>query len=280
MSRTINDLSVWHKPLIGTYNIVRLAEPISRCQRTQVFKIEGFVCERFLPSPPPPPSFIFWLSFHFSRGQNRSFFAPKPNGNAFQYAGYLVHFFSTAAHFHFALVAASISHFVTAATKFSCYYSNKKMSLLFFISCSRSLSPFFSLSFPGRRLLSLFLCPSLALYSKFVDDESKVNTLDNTDTETISAFRFRLYLLFSTRFPAKITASCIWVAIPVDWAVLQWYACGADGRTVGRAYGHVITKFYRRGRLLHFLTDGAPLRPLRARELLYHLTFFLLFPFL
>ena len=25
----------------------------------------------FLPSPPPPPSFIFWLSFHFSRGQNR-----------------------------------------------------------------------------------------------------------------------------------------------------------------------------------------------------------------
>ena len=263
-------------------NTVRLAEPISRCVRwrTQVFKIEGFVCKRFLPSPPPPPSFIFWLSFHFSRGQNRSFFAPKPNGNAFQYAGYLVHFFSTAAHFHFALVAASISHFVTAATKFSCYSSNKKMSLLFFISCSRSLSPFFSLSFPGRRLLSLFLCPSLALYSKFVDNESKVNTLDNTDTETISAFRFRLYLLFSKRFPAKITASCIWVAIPVDWVVLQWYACGEDGQTVGRAYGHVITKFYRRGRLLHFLTDGAPLRPLRARELLYHLTFFLLFPFL
>ena len=70
-------------------NIVRLAEPIRRCVRwrTQVFKIEGFVCKRFLPSPPPPPSFIFWLSFHFSRGQNRSFFAPKPNGNAC-YAGY------------------------------------------------------------------------------------------------------------------------------------------------------------------------------------------------
>ena len=30
-----------------------------------------------------------WLSFHFSRGQNRSFFAPKPNGNAC-YAGYLM----------------------------------------------------------------------------------------------------------------------------------------------------------------------------------------------
>ena len=24
-----------------------------------------------LPSPPPPPTFIFWLVFHFSRGQNR-----------------------------------------------------------------------------------------------------------------------------------------------------------------------------------------------------------------
>ena len=138
--------------------IVRLAEPISRCVRwrTQVFKIEGFVYKPFLPSPPPPPSFIFWLSFQFSRGQNRSFFAPKPNRNAFQYAGYLVYFFSTADHFHLALVAASSFHFVTAATKFSCYSSNKKMSLLFFISCSRSLSPFFSLSFPGRRLLSLF----------------------------------------------------------------------------------------------------------------------------
>ena len=53
-------------------NTVRLTEPIRRCVRwrTQVFKIEGFVCKRFLPSPPPPPTFIFWLLFHFSRGQN------------------------------------------------------------------------------------------------------------------------------------------------------------------------------------------------------------------
>ena len=45
----------------------------------------------------------------------------------------------------------------------------KKMSPLLFISCSRSLSPFFSLSFPGCHLLSLFLCLSFALFSKFVD---------------------------------------------------------------------------------------------------------------
>ena len=37
--------------------------------------------------PLPLPPLIFWLSFHFSRGQNRSFFAPTPNGNAC-YAGY------------------------------------------------------------------------------------------------------------------------------------------------------------------------------------------------
>ena len=47
-------------------------------------------------------------------------------------------FFFTSAHFHLALVAASISHFVTATTTFSCCSSNKKM---FFSSRSRSLSP-------------------------------------------------------------------------------------------------------------------------------------------
>ena len=59
----------------------------------------------------------------------------------------LVHFFFTAAHFHLALVAASISHFVTVATKFS--LPTKKCLLFFLISRSRSLSPFFRLSFGG-----------------------------------------------------------------------------------------------------------------------------------
>ena len=38
-------------------------------------------------------------------------------------------------------------------------------------------------------------------------------------------------------FPNK-TLSCIWVAIPVDWIILHWHACGSDrlsgGRSVGR----------------------------------------------
>ena len=49
----------------------------------------------------------------------------------------------------FTLVAASISHFPTAATKFSCCCSNEQMSPLSFISPSSCLSLFFSLSFAG-----------------------------------------------------------------------------------------------------------------------------------
>ena len=43
----------------------------------------------------------------------------------------------------------------------------------------------------------------------------------------------------------------------------HWYICGGGRRSVGRAYGHVITKFSRMGRLPHFHSYGAP--PTRAR---------------
>ena len=58
----------------------------------------------------------------------------------------LVHVFQffTAAHFHPALVAASISHFITAATKFSCCSSNKKCPPCFFISLALDLCRSFS----------------------------------------------------------------------------------------------------------------------------------------
>ena len=73
----------------------------------------------------------------------------------------LVHFFFIATHYHLALVAATFSYFVTAATKFSCCSSNKKnVSFVFFslaldlcrpfsrwasLACSLTFS--FSLSF-------------------------------------------------------------------------------------------------------------------------------------
>ena len=143
----------------------------------------------------------------------------------------LVHFFFTAAHFHLALVAASISHFVTTATKLSCCSSKEKISPLFFISRSRYLSPFISLSFAGLPPTFSF---SLSFSSSIFqicghDNYSKLNTLENTDTETYFRFPFSssLTLLFSllyktrvaVRFPVKITSSYIWVAIPVDWVI-------------------------------------------------------------
>ena len=41
------------------------------------------------------------------------------------------------------------------------------------------------------------------------------------------------------------TSCCIWVAIPVDWVILYWRACGADGR----AYGQATTKYSRMPRV-------------------------------
>ena len=74
---------------------------------------------------------------------------------------------------------------------------------------------------------SLFLCLSLALYSKFVDMTINLSLiLQKTriqkqfllfgfvfiDSLVVSALQTRVAM----RFPAKITSSCIWVTIPVD----------------------------------------------------------------
>ena len=80
------------------------------------------------------------------------------------------------------------------------------------------------------------------------------------------------------RFPAKIISSCIWVAIPVDWVILHWYACGADGRSGGRSvYGHVITKFSGMGRFTYpWCSAGECARPPLWRTLLHTIAFVLL----
>ena len=66
--------------------------------------------------------------------------------------------FFTAAHFHLALVAAIISHFVTAATKFSCYSSHKKVSpFLFYLSLYISVALIVELRWPTAYFLFLFV---------------------------------------------------------------------------------------------------------------------------
>ena len=70
----------------------------------------------------------------------------------------------------FNLLTASISRFLNAVLKFSCFSSNEIRHLYFFISRFSSLSLLFSLSFASPlRLLSHFLCLSLSFFSKFVN---------------------------------------------------------------------------------------------------------------
>ena len=49
------------------------------------------------------------------------------------------------------------------------------------------------------------------------------------------------------------------------WLINFTLVCLWYGRTIGRAYGHMITKISRMGRLPNFLTHGAPLRARGAK---------------
>ena len=86
-------LSVWNKPLIDTcqHCSTNWANQALSSLENAGFQNKGFVCKGFLPLPLPPLS--FFGSCFISRAAKtknpvpRSFFAPKPNGNAC-YAGY------------------------------------------------------------------------------------------------------------------------------------------------------------------------------------------------
>ena len=72
------------------------------------------------------------------------------------------------------------------------------------------------------------------------------------------------------RFPAKITSSYILLPyLLIELCHIGLPVVPTNGRSGGRAFSQVISKFPRMGRLLQFLTHGAPLRVLRARELRY-----------
>ena len=68
----------------------------------------------------------------------------------------------------------------------------KKCLLCFLSLALNPCRPFSRWALLACRPLSLFLCFQICGHDKL----SKLNTLDNTDTETISPFRFRLYWPF------------------------------------------------------------------------------------
>ena len=63
------------------------------------------------------------------------------------------------------------------------------------------------------------------------------------------------------RFPTKITSSCFGLPyLLIELFYIRMPVVRTDSLSGGwSVYGHVITKFSRMGRLLHFPTHGAPL---------------------
>ena len=142
-----------------------------------------------------------------------------------------------------------------------------KFLLRFFISRSKSLSPFFLLTFAGLRpTFSFSLSFSCSIFWICGHDNlSKLNTLDNTDTETISAsvFVFIYSLVVSALQDAggyvisRQNNLELHLGCHTCWLSYFTLVCLWCGRTISRAggdlYGHVITKFSRMSRLLTYL---------------------------
>ena len=109
-----------------------------------------------------------------------------------------------------------------------------------FIFHCRSFSPCWPLAFlivsqPLWIFMFFFLQNSSLLFSitrssSFSVIHVSVNIKNNVEKDTTLLF-------FLSKSPGgyAISFRCIWVAIPVDWIIWHWYACGADGRSVGRS---------------------------------------------
>ena len=135
------------------------------------------------------------------------------------------------------------------------FFQQKKCFLCFLSLALDLCRPFSRWASLACHVLSLFLCPSFALYSKFVDMTINLSLYFRQHGYR-NNFRFpfsclltlQLPLLYKTpvamRCPSKITSSCIWVCHTCSLSYFT-LVCLWCGRTVGRAYGHMITKFSR-----------------------------------
>ena len=111
--------------------------------------------------------------------------------------------------------------------------------------------------FSGRRFLFSLLAPSLLPLTRPI----------SSSLREVSAWHFCEQIARSKKTPALQVN----VQLVFSWALKlagkceskHWFPCGADRRS---AYGHVIIKFSRMGKLPHFLSYGAP----STRALRYH----------
>ena len=108
----------------------------------------------------------------------------------------------------FALLATSISHFLTAN---------------------------FHVFLPTKFAFFVFLSNTLALYPL----STSVKTFLFNRTWLCCCF-FSLKCPGGHAISRPKTPCCIRVAIPGDWIIIHWYTCGVDGS----AHGHVITKIF------------------------------------
>ena len=120
------------------------------------------------------------------------------------------------------------------------------MSPLVFHLALNPCHPFSHWASLACRPLSLFLCFSCSIFQICGHDNlSKFNTLDNMDTETISAFRFRLYWLFCCLCFTRRQWLCdfrqnnleLLLGCHTCWLSYFTLVCLWCGRTVSRAGG-------------------------------------------
>ena len=143
----------------------------------------------------------------------------------------LVHFFFTATDFHLAYHWWPLAFLILSPLlqNFHVVLPTKKCLLRFFVSCYDLCRPF---SRWASLAVYFLFCLSLALYSKFVDMTINLSLILLTtriqkqfqrsvfvfiDSLVVSALQCKTRV--AMRFPAKITSSCIWVAIPFDWVI-------------------------------------------------------------
>ena len=174
----------------------------------------------------------------------------------------------------FTLVAARISHFLTATKKFSCCSSNKIIAPYLALQLSVALF-LLELRWPVAHFI-------FSLYSKFVDMTINLSLMLQTtriqkqfplsifvfiDSLVVSASQDVGGYAISHQNNLELHLGCHTCWLRYFTLVCLW--CGR------RACCHVITKISRMGRLTNFLTHGAPLCTLRARGalLILHLEF-------